>query len=79
MSTAPLTGAAALDPASAGPDLVIQDLATTHDRQVTATSGTVQRGRWHYPARVFDGVTQYQTRAGEWLDLPADEPDPTEE
>lgn len=40
----------------------------THDRHVTATLGTVKRGRWSYPARVYNGVTQYQDRQGAWLD-----------
>lgn len=53
--------------------VVIQDLDTSHDRQVTASHGNILRGRWVYPARVFNGITQYQTRDGEWVDL-EDEP-----
>lgn len=44
--------------------------AVDHDRQVTPTAGSVRIGRWEYPARVFDGVAQYQTREGEWKDTP---------
>lgn len=53
--------------AAASPAPVVE-----HDRQVTPTAGSVKLGRWTYPARVYEGVAQYQTREGEWVDVPAD-------
>lgn len=44
-----------------------------HDRQVTATAGMVKLGRWNYPARVYEGVAQYQTREGDWVDVPGED------
>lgn len=67
--------AAETTPTPQAPGLVIQDLDTTHDRHTTPTMGTHTIGRWSYPTRVFDGHAQYQTREGEWLDIPLEPED----
>lgn len=60
--------------------VLIQDLTVTHDRHTTPSMGSVKLGRWEYPARVFDGVTQYQDKDGVWQDVPAPaSPEPSTE